>query len=245
MGEPREAYENSTSANFPNRSARLFSRPAGPMGDRGNWLEGPTLTAKAEVNSTIGGSGASRVALAWITVGRRGQAATLTVAGAGAVATAIWVPDTRAAVATGLSVLVLVAAALVDAVEHRLPNVLVGVAAVPVLAAAAVAWVTGATDVVAGAGVGALVLGGPLLVTHLVSPAGMGFGDVKAGAVLGAALGLINVQIAVLALLLGLAGVAGWALARRRRTIALGPGLVAGAVAALLVARILNLEALS
>ncbi|HEX7247806.1 MAG TPA: type II secretion system F family protein, partial [Actinomycetota bacterium] len=38
------------------------------------------------------------------------------------------------------------------------------------------------------AALGAAVLGGPLLVTHLVTPAGMGFGDVKAGAVLGAAL---------------------------------------------------------
>ena len=155
----------------------------------------------------------------------------------------MWVPETSAAVATGLSVLILVAAALVDAVEHRLPNVLVGAAAVPVVGALAVAWVTGATDVVVGAAVGAALVGGPLLVTHLASPTGMGFGDVKAGAVLGAALGLVNAQIAALALLLGLSGAAGWAVAGRRRTIALGPGLVAGAVLALVVAWWMNVEA--
>ena len=60
--------------------------------------------------------------------------------------------------------------------------------------------------------------------THLVSPAGMGFGDVKAGAVIGAAVGLVDPQLAALALVLGLAGSAGWAAVRRRRTIPLGPG---------------------
>jgi prepilin signal peptidase PulO-like enzyme (type II secretory pathway) len=71
----------------------------------------------------------------------------------------------------------------------------------------------------------------------------MGFGDVKAGAVLGAALGLIDVQLAVLALIVGLAGSAACALVRRRRTIALGPGLVAGAMVALVVAQVLPVEA--
>jgi prepilin signal peptidase PulO-like enzyme (type II secretory pathway) len=71
----------------------------------------------------------------------------------------------------------------------------------------------------------------------------MGFGDVKAGAVVGSALGLINAQVAVLALMLGLFGSAVWALARRRRSIALGPGLVGGAVVALLAAQLMHLEA--
>ena len=66
--------------------------------------------------------------------------------------------------------------------------------------------------------------------THLVSPAGMGFGDVKAGAVAGAALGLIDPQLAVLALV---------ARPGRRRRVgprppvphrAVRPGLVAGAL---------------
>ena len=79
--------------------------------------------------------------------------------------------------------------------------------------------------------------------THLVSPAGMGFGDVKAGAVAGAALGLIDPQLAVLALVLGLAAAASWGLVRRSRTVPFGPGLVAGALAALVVARLVGIEA--
>jgi leader peptidase (prepilin peptidase) / N-methyltransferase len=208
-------------------------------------MQGPTLTAKAEVDGSIGGSATGRVASAWATVGRRGHVVAVTTVVAGAAAAAIWVPDRAAASATGLSVLLLVAAALVDAVEHRLPNALVGAAVVPVILAMAIAWVSGTTGVVGGAALGAALLGGPLVLTHLVSPAGMGFGDVKAGAVLGAALGLINAQIAVLALLLGLSGAAFWALAGRRRSIALGPGLVAGAVLALIVARVLHMEPMS
>jgi leader peptidase (prepilin peptidase)/N-methyltransferase len=155
----------------------------------------------------------------------------------------VWIPLSGYALATTLSVVVLVVAAMVDAVEHRLPDALVCAAVIPVLVAMAWGWVTGDAAVTTSAAVGAAVVGGPLLVTHLVSPAGMGFGDVKAGSVLGAALALVSVQIAVLALVLGLAGAAASALAMRRRSIALGPGLVAGAVVALIVAKVLNVEA--
>ncbi len=71
----------------------------------------------------------------------------------------------------------------------------------------------------------------------------MGFGDVKAGAVLGAALGLLDVQLAVFALVLGLGAGAAWGLTRHARSIPLGPALVVGALAALAVARLLGLEA--
>ena len=63
----------------------------------------------------------------------------------------------------------------------------------------------------------------------------MGFGDVKAGAVLGAAMGLIDVELALLALVLGLGAGAAWGVATRARSIALGPSLVAGALAAVLI----------
>ena len=206
-------------------------------------MEESILTAQASEGRVDGAATTRAVETAWLAVGRRGRVATVAGAVAAAVAAAVWVPETSAAVATGLSVLILVGAALVDAVEQRLPNALVGAAAVPLLGALAVAWVTGASDVVVGAAVGAALVGGPLLVTHLASPSGMGFGDVKAGAVLGASLGLVNAQIAALALLVGLSGAAGWAIVGRRRSIALGPGLVAGAVIALVVARWLNVEA--
>jgi leader peptidase (prepilin peptidase)/N-methyltransferase len=169
----------------------------------------------------------------------------LVVAGAAAAVavTAAWIPATGYALATTLSVAVLTVAAMVDVVEHRLPDALVGVAVAPVIVAMGWGWVTGDAAVTTGAALGAAVVGGPLLVTHLVSPAGMGFGDVKAGTVLGAALGLVSVQVAVLALVLGLAGAAAAALAMRRRSIALGPGLVAGAAVALVVANVLHVEA--
>jgi leader peptidase (prepilin peptidase) / N-methyltransferase len=211
------------------------SAAARPTGHRGHGLRF-TLTAKADLVTGLGASVSGRFGAAWIAAG-------VSAAVVAAAVAALWVSETAGAVATGLSVLVLVAAALVDAIEHRLPNALVGAAAVPVVVAMAIAWVSGTTEVVWGALAGAAFLAGPLLLTHLVSPAGMGFGDVKAGAVLGAALGLINVQLAVLALMLGLFGSAVWALAARRRSIALGPGLVGGAVVALIVARLMHLEA--
>ena len=150
--------------------------------------------------------------------------------------TARWLPTPRPRIATGLSLVVLIAAAAVDAVDHRLPNELVGAAAIPVGVAAAIALAAGSPDIAVGALVGALLLGVPLLVAHLVSPSGMGFGDVKAGAVLGAAVGLVDAELVVLTLLLALAVAAGWAIARRRRTVPLGPSLVAAALVSLLAA---------
>ena len=103
----------------------------------------------------------------------------------------------------------------------------------------------GSGDLARSAAVGAAMLAGPLLLTHLVSPTGMGFGDVKAGAVLGAALGLIDPQVALLALVLGLASAAVWGLARRARSVAFGPGLVTGALLALAIARAAGVEAVT
>jgi leader peptidase (prepilin peptidase)/N-methyltransferase len=221
----------------------LVSTTAGAAWVRGHGVNERTVTAKADVMTVLGASVSSRFSAAWSAVGPRGRVVAGVTAGAVVAAAASWFPDTASALAMGLSLLILVAAALVDAVEHRLPNALVGTAAVPVVLAMAIAWVSGDPEVVRGALIGAALLAGPLLVTHLVSPAGMGFGDVKAGAVVGSALGLINAQVAVLALMLGLFGSAVWALARRRRSIALGPGLVGGAVVALLAAQLMHLEA--
>jgi leader peptidase (prepilin peptidase)/N-methyltransferase len=154
----------------------------------------------------------------------------------------MWAPRTPFALATGLGLAILTVAAMVDVVERRLPNALVGAAVVPVAVAATAPLVAGATDLALGAVWGAALLGGPLLLTHLVSPSGMGFGDVKAAAVLGAALGLIDSQLAVLALVLALTTSATWALAHRRRTMPLGPGLIVGALAALAIGRLVGVE---
>jgi leader peptidase (prepilin peptidase)/N-methyltransferase len=190
------------------------------------------------------GGAAGSVEAAWGAVGAPGRAA---AGGATAVALALtvwWWPLTTAAPATGVTLLVLVAAALVDAVEHRLPNPLVALAAVPVVVALTAGLASGAgRDVAWAALAGAAVVGAPLLLTHLVAPAGMGFGDVKAGAVLGAAVALTAIELVPLALLVGLAAAACWGLLRRARSVPLGPALVGGALVALALGRLVGVEA--
>jgi leader peptidase (prepilin peptidase)/N-methyltransferase len=183
-----------------------------------------------------------RIGSAWREVDRAGRVIVAVASVLVVAVTVAWDGETVAAVATGASLLVLVVAALVDVVEHRLPNALLALAATPAVVALVAA---GSVELVRGAALGAAVLGGPLLVTHLVSPTGMGFGDVKAGVVLGAALGLIDVQVALLALVLGLAAAATWGLVRRSRTVAFGPGLVAGAILGLAIARWAGVEAVA
>lgn len=179
---------------------------------------------------------------AWRWVGPSGRALVLAAWGACLVAAIAWLPATWRVAGTGAALVVLVVAALVDAVEHRLPNALVALAALPVGITVALAW---SGDVGRGALVGLVAVGGPLLVTHLVAPAGMGFGDVKAGLVLGAALGLVDSRLALLALVLGLAAGATYGLARRARSIPLGPFLVAGAIASLAVGRVFEMTVIT
>ncbi len=197
-----------------------------------------TLEVDRHDQPGIGG----RIASAWRAIGRPARVLTVLAALACILLAAVWVDESPAIVACGLSVLVLVVAALVDAVEHRIPDVLVLAASLPVVAALVLA---GSPDLARSAAVGSAVVAGPLLVTHLVTPSGMGFGDVKAGAVLGAALGLIGVEVALLALVLGLGVGAAWGVGRRVRSIALGPALVAGALAAALIARLVGVEAVA
>ena len=76
---------------------------------------------------------------------------------------------------------------------------------------------------------GRIAMAVPVLILHVVSPDSMGFGDVKAALVLGAAVGTIDWRLGAVALCLAalsgaVAGVLG-----RRRTIAFGPCLVFGA----------------
>lgn len=91
------------------------------------------------------------------------------------------------------------------------------------------------------AGMGAALGGGMLLVVHLVSPQGMGFGDVRLAFVLGLFLGWLDLSHVVLGLFLGflLGAVAGVILmAARKRTgkdaIPFGPFLAMGAAIAVL-----------
>src|SRR5205807_6234432 len=109
--------------------------------------------------------------------------------------------------------------------------------ALPLLAAAAA--IDGRWRPLEHAAIGALVAWGLLLVIHVVSPRGMGFGDVRLAFVLGLFLGWLGLSHVFLGLFLGfLFGAAvGLALivARRkgrREHIPFGPFLAAGAVVA-------------
>jgi leader peptidase (prepilin peptidase)/N-methyltransferase len=121
-------------------------------------------------------------------------------------------------------------AALADWRAHRVPNSLVILTLAPAVLAVALADEP-ATRLVASA-VGAGVMALPVLLVHLVSPAAMGFGDVKLAVALGAALGLIAPVLAVPALAAGAGLTLLVACCRRRVAVPFAPGLVAGAVAA-------------
>jgi leader peptidase (prepilin peptidase)/N-methyltransferase len=128
----------------------------------------------------------------------------------------------------------------IDLRVRRLPNVIVfPMLLVTPLAMAIVSLTRGDWAPMGRALVGAALYFGLLLIPHLISPRGMGFGDVKLGAVLGLALGwlaptgtaVITLVFAsavlgmVLGVLLGLVFRAGW-----RGTFPLGPALALGAV---------------
>lgn len=142
---------------------------------------------------------------------------------------------------------VLVVLSVIDLRTHRLPDRIV----LPSIALAT-AWslvlalVDGSASWVLIPLVAAGTFFGVLLVVHLVSPAGMGFGDVKLAALLGLLLGwcassAVAAAVLVLwALLLGFAAgtIAGGVLLIRRRAnepFAFGPFLVLGTLLAVLM----------
>jgi len=95
-------------------------------------------------------------------------------------------------------------------------------------------WIIGTTPTIGGTFVSALVVGGPILLVHLVSPASMGFGDVKAALVVGMAVGSLGWQLGLVALTLAAGTAAAVGIACRARTIAFGPFLVLGGCLALI-----------
>jgi leader peptidase (prepilin peptidase)/N-methyltransferase len=128
----------------------------------------------------------------------------------------------------------------IDLRVRRLPDVIVlPTLLVAVLAMAAVSLARNDWALLGRAGLGAVLYFVLLFVPHLVSPRGMGFGDVKLGAVIGLAVGwlatsgtaLVSLVFGaavlgmVLGVVLGLVFRAGW-----RGTFPLGPALVLGAV---------------
>ena len=124
----------------------------------------------------------------------------------------------------------LVQAAVVDIRTRRLPDRLLLRAAAVVLVVAAYRLGDGSMLMAAGAAVFAL----PLLLAHLVDPAGLGFGDVKLAVVLGALVGIIDWRLAPIALGLACLAALAWAALKRVRSLPFGPPLVGGAAVAFL-----------
>ena len=145
--------------------------------------------------------------------------------------TALIDPATLPAIAT---VAALVPAAAIDVRERRLPDTWVLGAAFTLLSTTWLAWMLGQSFDARSMLLGASVMAGPMLLLHLLSPGSMGFGDVKAGVVLGAALGTLDWRLGLVALTLaaGLGVVVG--AVRRSATIPFGPFLVLGATLAIL-----------
>ena len=168
-------------------------------------------------------------------IGRSAPASLIAAAAAAIIAVASTFDD-RIPLTTGIVIAALLPAALVDLIDQRLPNRLVGAAGLAGIATlAAELFVTdlqvAPTDVL----FGAVGMAGPLFVTHLVRPAAMGFGDVKLAVVLGAALGLVDSVLGLAALAIGSACAALVGLTLRRRTVAFGPGLLGGAILSVLL----------
>lgn len=136
----------------------------------------------------------------------------------------------RAPLGSGIAVALLTIAALVDVRERRLPDVIVAASAVAFGGVIALEMLGGRADISAlHIAAGTAALAGPLFALHLIAPSSMGFGDVKAAAVLGAAVGAIDWQLAFAALALAAGATATVGIARRVPTIAFGPGLVTAA----------------
>lgn len=132
----------------------------------------------------------------------------------------------------------LVAISVIDARTKKIPNRLVYPALVLSLGYLVVARLAGAEVDLIRAGIGFLALGGGFLLLALVTPRGMGMGDVKLAALIGLVLGSLGLgPVAVAAgagVLFGGAGavVALIGGASRKQGIPFGPFLAAGALVA-------------
>lgn len=133
-----------------------------------------------------------------------------------------WAPVAMSVLLISAAV-VLVAAAIFDAQYRRLPDRFTIVAGVAVTGAAVVAATTEPV-------LGAVAFTVPLLLVHLIDPVAMGFGDVKIAVVLGAACGIVDWRLSLVALLGAAAAASVMAAARRVNSIAFGPALVGATV---------------
>lgn len=176
---------------------------------------------------TQSGAAVARVRRAWAAADPRSRrlccAACLAAA---ALATAV---PAAVAVRVGVAVTgqLLAAASLVDVHERKLPNRLLGAALLVATAGAAVAGAA----VVAGMWFGLLAAGVPMLLVRLAR--GIGMGDVKAAAVVGASTGSVSPVAAPVAIAVAAFVGAAYGMVAGRRHVAMGPALWCGWAVAL------------
>ena len=125
--------------------------------------------------------------------------------------------------------------AVEDLRHHRIRNRHVLALAAVVVASAVIATAGGDSAVAGRAAIGTVLASAPLAAVWVTQPGRIGGGDVKLAATLGALVGAINPWLAVAAVGLGLVGSLGIALATRHKRVPLGPALVTGAVAAIVM----------
>ena len=129
---------------------------------------------------------------------------------------------------------VLLAAGLIDLHHRIIPNRLTYPSMVIFAVAIVIVALAGGGVSVAGAGLGLLAYGGGLFVVAMISPNGMGMGDVKLAALIGLVLGAIGLRYiaaaAILAVLSGgIGAIVALAMGRGRKSkMPFGPFLAAG-----------------
>jgi leader peptidase (prepilin peptidase) / N-methyltransferase len=154
------------------------------------------------------------------------------------VAAAVVFEDVWATVLLAPFLGLLVALSVIDIQHHKIPNRLVYPAVVLSAAWVVVADLVGSELSVVSAGIGFLAYGVGLLVVALISPSGMGVGDVKLAGLVGLVLGSLGLDYVAVAAGLGIllggigAIVALVAGAGRKTPIPYGPYLAAGAAVA-------------
>jgi leader peptidase (prepilin peptidase)/N-methyltransferase len=157
------------------------------------------------------------------------------------VAVAAVFSDVVVATLVAVFVGILLAAALIDLRHRIIPNRLTYPSLAVFLVAVVVASLVTEVSVVR-ALQGLVAFGGGLLLVAVISPRGMGMGDVKLGALIGLVLGALGwryVAVAAMAgvLIGGFAAVGALVLGRGRKdAIPFGPSLAAGAILAALTA---------
>jgi leader peptidase (prepilin peptidase) / N-methyltransferase len=154
-------------------------------------------------------------------------------------AAAIRYEDAWLLIAVSVFLGILLALSLID-LEHKiLPNRIVYPALIGFPAFLVVARLAGAPVDLVHAAIGFVAYGGVMLLVAIISPAGMGMGDVKLAALIGLVVGAIDLpSVAVaggLAIILGgIGAVAALAMGKgRKAAVPFGPFLAAGAALAL------------